>query len=439
MIKITKHEYLKPLQSRLPFKRSCQSNKNAKKIDTSTLGEIVSFEKSNKNIIGLRMKKVVISEDIIREVLQLNDAEGVVCLPNEDIFAVLAQMGYEKPAKRTSWNEFSSAMASAVICLSTDDVAAAAVQEDVAEDVHDAVIPSPTPLTSSPQPSHDIPSTSQVHTSPPQQPHFSPPVQPQGAEFPMHLLQQVLDTCAALTHRVDNLEHDKATQKLEIIKLQARERMIADLDKDEGIELVDEQVKDTPTAKVKGRQTDKQAEIYQLDLDHPFKVLSMQEDDSEVQEAVEVDKGKGILIEKPKPMKKKDQIELDAEYARKLHKEINKDIDWDTAIDHVNKKSKDVRCKYEVSADDEEMEEEDQKALQSINETLAQKATKRRKLNEEAKEVEDLKKHLEVVHDYDDVFTEVTPLARKVPIVDYQIVKINNKPRYKIIKANETH
>nr|GFD26156.1 hypothetical protein [Tanacetum cinerariifolium] len=30
------------------------------------------------------------------------------------------------------------------------------------------------------------------------------------------------------------------------------------------------------------------------------------------------DKGKGILVEDTKPMKKKDQIEMDAEYARKL-------------------------------------------------------------------------------------------------------------------------
>nr|GFB84576.1 hypothetical protein [Tanacetum cinerariifolium] len=56
------------------------------------------------------------------------------------------------------------------------------------------------------------------------------------------------------------------------------------------------------------------------------------------------DKGKGILVATPKPMKKKDQIELDAEYARKLHEEINKDefnkdIDWDVAMDHVNQKS----------------------------------------------------------------------------------------------------
>nr|GFC17386.1 hypothetical protein [Tanacetum cinerariifolium] len=37
------------------------------------------------------------------------------------------------------------------------------------------------------------------------------------------------------------------------------------------------------------------------------------------------DKGKGILIKAPKPMKKKDQIEMDAEYARKLMEEINKE------------------------------------------------------------------------------------------------------------------
>nr|GFC27431.1 hypothetical protein [Tanacetum cinerariifolium] len=33
------------------------------------------------------------------------------------------------------------------------------------------------------------------------------------------------------------------------------------------------------------------------------------------------DKGKGILVEDLKPMKKKDQIETDAEYARKLQEE----------------------------------------------------------------------------------------------------------------------
>nr|GEW38672.1 uncharacterized mitochondrial protein AtMg00810-like [Tanacetum cinerariifolium] len=43
-------------------------------------------------------KKVVVTEATIREVLRLDDAEGVKCLPNEEIFAELARMGYEKPS-----------------------------------------------------------------------------------------------------------------------------------------------------------------------------------------------------------------------------------------------------------------------------------------------------------------------------------------------------
>nr|GEZ44706.1 copia protein [Tanacetum cinerariifolium] len=42
----------------------------------------------------------------------------------------------------------------------------------------------------------------------------------------------------------------------------------------------------------------------------------------------------------PKPFKKKQQIKIDEEYARKLHAELNEDIDWDVAIDHVKLKAK---------------------------------------------------------------------------------------------------
>nr|GEV87397.1 putative ribonuclease H-like domain-containing protein [Tanacetum cinerariifolium] len=128
-----------------------------------------------------------------------------------------------------------------------------------------------------------------------------------------------------------------------------------------------------------------------------------------------------IKVEEPKPLKKKQQVEMDKEYAIKLHVELNKDIDWDVAIDHTK----------------EQMEKEESRAIHSINETPAQKAAKRRKLNEE---VEDLKRHLEIVPDEDDdVYTEATPLARNVPVVDYEIINLNNKPYYKIIRADGTH
>ncbi|GJR14180.1 putative ribonuclease H-like domain-containing protein [Tanacetum coccineum] len=92
-------------------------------------------------------KKVIITETSVRRNLQLEDAEGIECLPNADIFEQLTLIGYEKPsqkltfykaffspqwkflihtilqylsAKSTAWNEFSSTMASAIICLATN-------------------------------------------------------------------------------------------------------------------------------------------------------------------------------------------------------------------------------------------------------------------------------------------------------------------------------
>nr|GFB97139.1 hypothetical protein [Tanacetum cinerariifolium] len=88
----------------------------------------------------------------------------------------------------------------------------------------------------------------------------------------------------------------------------------------------------------------------------------------------------------------------------------------------------------------EEMEKEDEDIIKSINETPAQKAAKRRKLSEEAQEADDLRRRLEIVQDEDDdVFVEATPLAQKVLVVDYQVVVIDNKPKYKIIRADDTH
>nr|GEV96895.1 hypothetical protein [Tanacetum cinerariifolium] len=53
---------------------------------------------------------------------------------------------------------------------------------------------------------------------------------------------------------------------------------------------------------------------------------------------------------------------------------------------------------------------------------------------------EELKRHLQIVaNDDDDVYNEATPLASKVPVVDYQIHHENNKPYYKIITADGNH
>nr|GEV13597.1 hypothetical protein [Tanacetum cinerariifolium] len=82
-------------------------------VDTSevTTDETVYKER------GDRMERAAATtsslEADIRSDLQFDDAEGTVCLLNEAIFEGLACMG----AKTTAWNEFSSTMASAIICL----------------------------------------------------------------------------------------------------------------------------------------------------------------------------------------------------------------------------------------------------------------------------------------------------------------------------------
>nr|GEX61764.1 hypothetical protein [Tanacetum cinerariifolium] len=593
--------------------------------------------KQSKDVTRLQAlvdrKKVVVTEAAIRDTLRLDDAEGVDCLPNEGIFTELARMGYEKPSTEltfykaffsSQWkfihliiqNQLGDLSTHTTKYISPDltqkvfanmrrvgkrcsgvetplfegmlvarepeehgDVEEQGIDDNAAEepdtavsedDVENQSIPSPTPPPQQPQ---DIPSTSQAQ-SPLSQPQSPTPAQPQGADFPMSLLQEALDSCAALARRVEHLEHDKVAQDLEIIKLKTRvkklerankvkslklrrlrkvetsqrvdtlddtimedvsnqERMIDELDRDEGVvfmsekeEKKEEYVKDiTGDAQAEGRQ----AKIYQIDMDHevvaavsetvsvarpdiavavvpaatitaaPVKVAAAStrrrrgvvikdpEEGSSAKTPTKTkskDKRKSIMVKEPKPMKKKQQVELDEAYARKLHEELNQDIDWEFAIDLVKQKAKEDPFvqRYQVmkkrpqteaqarrnimmylkntvgfrldyfkgmSYDDicpifeakfnanmefllkfkEQIEEEANRAIESINETPTQKAAKRRRLNEEAKDVEELKQHLEIVPDEDDdVYTEATPLARKVSVVDYQIVHFNNKP-----------
>ncbi|GJV36326.1 hypothetical protein Tco_1408803 [Tanacetum coccineum] len=102
-------------------------NKNRKRVvwNKNRQSDLVSkrIERSAKTVNGevqihalVDGKKIIITESIVRRDLQLEDAEGVDFLPNATIFEQLALMC----SKTTAWNEFSSTMASAIICLATE-------------------------------------------------------------------------------------------------------------------------------------------------------------------------------------------------------------------------------------------------------------------------------------------------------------------------------
>nr|GEV25157.1 hypothetical protein [Tanacetum cinerariifolium] len=418
-------------------------------------------------------KKVVVTEATIREALCLDDAVGVDCLPNEEIFIELARMGYEKPSTKLT-----SSMASVVICLSSGDLSthttkytspaltqkvfantrrvgkgfsgvetplfAGMLEEQHGDEEGDAdenvakvnagdaahgevptvtekpSIPSPTPPTLPPQPPQDIPSTSQGRM-------------------------------------IAKMDHDDVVV-LKDDKEKDREVFVAVKDVDEA--KVDESAQD------QGREAESQAEIYKIDMDHANKVLSMQEDETEpakVQDVVEVvttakvaaapsrrrkgvvikdpelesttsiiipaetkskDKGKGILdevidhvkikakedpaVKKYQALKRKPQIESQARKNMILYLKnvVSFKMDYFKGMSYD-----DIRPIFEAKFNSnvafllktkEQIKEEENIVLQKLNETPAERASKRRKLDEE-------------------------------------IIEMNNKPYYKIIKADDTH
>nr|GEY12208.1 hypothetical protein [Tanacetum cinerariifolium] len=204
------------------------------------------------------------------------------------------------------------------------------------------------------------------------------------------------------------------------------------------------------------------------------------------------DKGKGILVEEPKTLKRQEQIEQDETFARELEAELNANINWNDVIEQVKRKERqdntvmryqslkrkpvteaqarknmmvylknmvgfkmdffkgmtyiEIRPIFKkhfnsiwafLEKGEKEIEEEESKENKRKSKNLEQKAAKKQKINEE---IEELKTHLQIIpNDEDDVYTEATSIALKVPVVDYQIHIEHNKPYCKIIRADVTH
>ncbi|GKB17979.1 hypothetical protein Tco_0851902 [Tanacetum coccineum] len=114
----SKKSYDPPLSRVNTFRSGEDSMKLLELIEICTkLSDLVKIVNEEAQIQALvDRKKVIVTETSIRRALHLQDAEGIDCLPNATIFAELERMG----AKTTAWNEFCSTIASAIICLATN-------------------------------------------------------------------------------------------------------------------------------------------------------------------------------------------------------------------------------------------------------------------------------------------------------------------------------
>nr|GEW14533.1 hypothetical protein [Tanacetum cinerariifolium] len=384
----------------------------------------------------INRKKVIITEHTIRKNLRLDDADGIDFLPNEEIFAELARIGLvrnvDSPSKFLMYPRFLQVMINAQV----DDLSShntkytspalihkvfANMRRIVQEDEDDnkvsaaPTLPLPKPTTTQPPPQQEpIPSPPQAQfaqlSSPPQQ-------QPsQTADISMTLLNTLLETW----------------------------RKIAKVDVDEDVTLEDVDAEVEIDANIqRGCQSLMLRKRRGVVIQDPEETTA-----ASIIMHTEVkskDKGKGILIKEPNPLKRQAQIEQDEVFARQLEAELNANINWNDVLEQVKRREKqdNTVMRYQALKRKLVIEAQARKNMMIYLKNMSRfkmdffKAKKQRIV----KEAYELKTHLQIVanDDDDDVYTEATPLASKVPIVDYQINHENNKPYYKIIKADGTH
>nr|GEX86793.1 ribonuclease H-like domain-containing protein [Tanacetum cinerariifolium] len=409
----------------------------------------------------------------------LDDADGIDCLPNEEIFDELARMGYEKPStKLTFYKGMVRNMDSPSKFLMYPQFLQVMINVQV----------------------DDLSAHNTKYTS---------PVLTQKVFANMRRIGKGFSGVETLLFdamlKDANLEEDKIAQALNITKLKQRVRKlekkrrtkgciqtwgkIADLDADEDVSLVDVDAKVEDTDETEPAKVEEVLEVVTV-AKLMTKVVTTAalittatqvpkasalrrrtgviiQDPEETAAALVIvhskvkskDKGKGILIEEPKPLKVQARIDMDKEFTRQLEAELNENINWNDVMKQVKRREKqdNIVMRYQALKRKPLTEAQARKNMMIYLKNMAgfkmdffkQEGSKRKGKNLEQdtakkqriyEDVEELKIRLQIVaNDDDDVYIEATPLASKVPVIDYQIYHENNKPYYKIIKADGTY
>ncbi|GJX30103.1 hypothetical protein Tco_0238182 [Tanacetum coccineum] len=375
-------------------------------------------------------KKIIITEATIRRDLQLEDADGVDCLPNAIFFKQLTLMGYEKlsqkltlykaffspqwkflihtilqclSAKTTAWNEFSSTMASAIICLAISQKFnfSKYIFESMVKNLDNAVKFLMKQKSRRPN---------EKDTEIPQSSVFSDPTNVADEavnEEPSMQLKELIDFCTKLQQRVLGLENTKTAQAHEITRgcIQTGEE-IHDIDADEDItlenvhdaEMFDVNDLDGDEVVVESKVTDKAGEkrniveeavvvtnavtipvsgatitnveltlaqtlaelksarpktkrVVMQEPSEPTPTISLQLP-SQVKGQGSKDKGKAKMIEPEKPLKKKEQIKFDEEEALRLQTKFNEEDrlarEKDQQVEEANIVWDDIQAKIDA-------------------------------------------------------------------------------------------
>nr|GEV85236.1 uncharacterized mitochondrial protein AtMg00810-like [Tanacetum cinerariifolium] len=367
-------------------------------------------------------KKVLITEATIRDALRLDDAEGIECLPNEEIFTELAKMGRKINFSKYIFDSLVRNVDSSTKLYMYLRFLQLMIRKQVGNlSSHTTKYSSPaltqkafanmrrvgkgcsrveTPLFKGMIVEQQVgEGDDEVHVEDVSTAGVAAEgaasivdddVPTADARISMDLLQNLLDTCATLTRRVKHLEQDKFAQALEITKLKQRVKKL-----------------ETRNKASKLRRLKKVSTTQQIETSDD----TVMDDDvdiepAELQEVVEVVTTSKLITKV-------------VTAARVVIRDLEESATPSTII-HTKAKSKDkgkgiLNFNSNVAflqKTKEQMDEEDSKELKRLSESQEDKAAKRQKLDEE---VEELRKHLMIVPNKDDdVYTKATPLTIKI-------------------------
>nr|GEX44931.1 uncharacterized mitochondrial protein AtMg00810-like [Tanacetum cinerariifolium] len=357
--------------------------------------------------------KIIVTKAFIRRDLQLKDAECTACLPNDNIFEELAKMS----AKTAAWNEFNSTMAFVIIFLANNK------KFNFSKYIFDNMVKN---------------------------------LEAKVLDLEKAKTAQAKEI-ADLKKKVKKLERKKKSRTSGLKRLW-KGRMINNIDQNKEITLVDETQERMNEEEMFGvNDLDGDEVIVDAtageEVEQSTKVAEKEVSTTDLVTTAAKDKGKGIMVEPEKPLKKKDQIAFDEDVARKLEAQMKAEMEEEEMIakekDEANIDLFDLvkkRINIFVDMNTSIVEERSKKTQAEVTECsfkragdeLEQESAKRQRLEKEDDSTK-LKRCLKIVpEDDDDVTIEATPLSLKSPtIVDFKIYKEVKESYFKIIRADE--
>nr|GEY55229.1 hypothetical protein [Tanacetum cinerariifolium] len=257
---IKKQKYVKSTSTPIETEKPLLKDPNGENVDVHIYRHFITAVSYKLMLFGLtkdvavklmllgHKKKAIVTEDVIRQDLRLDDADGVECLPIEEIFAELARMGYEKPPPKLTMVRNADSPSKFLMRIGKGFSRVK------------------TPLFTT----MIVPVQAQSVTPPPSPPQAQPaPPSTSLQEQPTTTSKSSMTLLNTLMKKVKKLERKRRSKSFGLKRLRKVGGKIAKIDADEDITLVDAKTQVDLGAEHQGRKDDDNAATKEVSAAEP--------------------------------------------------------------------------------------------------------------------------------------------------------------------------